>query len=160
MPKRKRDRSGINGPVLWRRLGTVLVITLPLLLFLPGIGFDTSHPASLARQSQAHKTWLYKVQPQDILGKIAQRELGSARRYDEIIELNPGIKPRELPVGSVLRMPPREAQAVGAPAAPAPVATTSGQSPRRLLLAFAALLALVVLVVAIASKLERTAHRA
>ena len=152
MTKPARDRR-----ILWRRIGTVLVIALPLFFFLPGIGFDTSHPASLARQSLAGESWYYKVQPSDVLGKIAQRELGTMHRQDEIVALNPGIKARALSVGSVLRMPPRVKAPTGAPA---PTAAVSGQSPKRLLLAFAALLALVVIVVAVASRLERHAHRA
>ena len=149
--------AGMDRSRLWRRIGTVLVIALPLFFFLPGLGFDASHPASLARQNLPADTWYYRVQDKDVLTKIAERELGTMHRYDEILALNPGIKPRALPVGSVLLMPPKDKQAAGAPA---PAAAATPQSPKRLLLAFAALLALVVVVVAVASKLERHAHRA
>jgi hypothetical protein len=149
-----RQESGRR--LLWRRIGTVLLIALPLFFFLPGIGFDSSHPASLARQSGAQQTWYYRVQEKDVLGTIAQRQLGTMRRQDEILALNPDVKPRALAVGSVLIMPPRQAAAPG-PATPPAVVT--GQSPKRLLLAFAALLALVVLVVTVASKLERHAQQ-
>ena len=47
----------------------------------------------------------YTVQSGDILGVIAQRELGSARRWPEIVALNPGLDPERLIVGARLRMP-------------------------------------------------------
>ena len=157
---RRRRKRREDAPVLWRRLGTLVVIALPVFLFLPGIGFETSHPASLARQGAGNATWFYRVRADDVLTTIAERQLGTLRRYKEIVALNPGIKPRALTVGSILRMPPKNGQtgAAGAPTLP-PVAAT-GQSPRRLLLAFAALLGLVVLVVAVASHLERRAAEA
>ena len=156
LAKRRRKKRA-DAPVLWRRLGTLVVIALPVFLFLPGIGFETSHPASLARQNVGNATWFYRVRADDVLTTIAERQLGTLRRYKEIVALNPGVKPRALTVGSILRMPPKNG---AAGAATLPPAAATGQSPRRLLLAFAALLGLVVLVVAVASHLERRAAEA
>src|SRR5690349_8676913 len=47
---------------------------------------------------------LYKVKPGDTLGTIAQRELGSTKRWKEIEALN-GVKPERLKVGMELKLP-------------------------------------------------------
>ena len=41
----------------------------------------------------------------DTLGKIASKKLGTAKRWPEITALNPGLKPNELRIGSVLKLP-------------------------------------------------------
>ncbi|MDP6409194.1 MAG: LysM peptidoglycan-binding domain-containing protein [Planctomycetota bacterium] len=45
------------------------------------------------------------VAPGEVLSVIAQRELGSARRWREIVDLNPGLNPDRLAVGTVLALP-------------------------------------------------------
>lgn len=74
---------------------------------------------------------VYVVAKGDVLSRIAERELGSSKRWREIVELNPGLKPAKLYVGKKLKMPARGAQ----PAAPRPVAeparTAVAQAPRR-----------------------------
>ncbi len=47
----------------------------------------------------------YEVQEGDSLGSIAQQHLGGASRYAEIIELNPGLKPRNLRPGQKIFLP-------------------------------------------------------
>jgi nucleoid-associated protein YgaU len=47
----------------------------------------------------------YTVRAGDVLSSIAQRELGSARRWKEIAALNPGVDPGRLIVGSRLALP-------------------------------------------------------
>jgi len=47
----------------------------------------------------------YTVQSGDVLGVIAQRELGSSKRWPEIVTLNPGLNPDRLQVGTRLQMP-------------------------------------------------------
>ena len=54
------------------------------------------------------------IQKGDVLSRIAQRELGSASRWKEIVALNPGLDPNRLMVGKKLRMPGGS----GAPAQP------------------------------------------
>lgn len=48
----------------------------------------------------------YIVARGDTLGHIAQRELGSARAWQRIAELNPSIDPDALRPGTALRLPP------------------------------------------------------
>ena len=54
------------------------------------------------RSSQGRR---YTVKPGDVLSTIAQRELGSARRWREIVAANPGLQPESLLIGSVLALP-------------------------------------------------------
>ena len=140
----------------WKRLGGLLLIALPAIFLLPGIGVESSHPAALARNKAPAGGWYYRVQQKDVLTTIAERELGTFKRYGEILKLNPGIKPRELSVGTVLRMPQRDAEAARKAAAQGQ--TAGGHSPVRLLLSTAALLALVFLVVLVSGRLERRAY--
>jgi hypothetical protein len=142
----------------WKRIGGLLLIALPALFLVPGIGVESSHPAALARSNSPTGGWYYRVQPKDVLTTIAERELGTFKRYGEILQLNPGIKPRELTVGSVLRMPLRDPEA--ARQAAAKNERAAGHSPLRLLLSSAALLALVFLVVFISGRVERNAYEA
>lgn len=127
-------------------LHLLLLFGVPALVFLPGIGVESSHPALLAR-APAEGTWSYVVRPGDVLTTVAQRQLGTFRRYEEILALNPGIEPRALQVGSVLRMPP----IVPLPAPPA----EAPPPPRRLLPAFLGMLALMALVLLATAYLER-----
>jgi hypothetical protein len=133
-----------------------LALALPALLFLPGIGFETTEPTALARRSSAPPGWFYRVRAGDSLSTIAERELGTFKRYKEILALNPGIQPRSLPVGNVLRMPPRVPGST-------PVAVAETEPPKspesnRLLLSIAGLLGLVLLIVLVAGRLERRAY--
>jgi hypothetical protein len=136
----------------------LLLVGIPAVFFVPGLGlFEPSRPATLARETAADGTWLYRVRPGEVLSKIAERELGTHRRYEEILRLNPGLKPRALRPGTVLRMPPRErsasetSHATGAPRAPAPPGVGG------LLLSVVALLGLLVLVVFAAHRMEQRA---
>lgn len=134
-----------------------LALALPALLFLPGIGFETADPTALARRSAGAPGWYYRVRAGDSLTTISERELGTFKRYKEILALNPGIQPRALPVGNVLRMPPR---VTGAAAPAVVVESEPAKSPdsRRLLLSIAGLLGLVLLIVLVAGRLERRAY--
>ncbi len=57
-----------------------------------------SMPDPLARR--------YSVRPGDTLSEIAQRELGSARRWKEIVARNPRLDPARLPIGTEIELPP------------------------------------------------------
>ncbi len=56
----------------------------------------------------------YTVRPGDTLSEIAARELGSTRRWSEIVELNPGLAPRRLLAGQELQIPAGEPSAAAA----------------------------------------------
>ena len=49
----------------------------------------------------------YRVQEGDDLWHISRKHLGSAMRYKEILRLNPGISPKRLRAGQILRLPLR-----------------------------------------------------
>ncbi|MCA8964519.1 MAG: LysM peptidoglycan-binding domain-containing protein, partial [Planctomycetes bacterium] len=61
--------------------------------------------APVAAAPTPAKTRVYTVRKGDSLAGIARRELGSATRADEILELNPDLDARRLRIGSKLRMP-------------------------------------------------------
>ncbi|MBI1382812.1 MAG: LysM peptidoglycan-binding domain-containing protein [Planctomycetaceae bacterium] len=77
----------------------------------------------------------YTVQRGDTLSEISQRILGTSKRIDDIVALNPGLNPNNVPAGRVLRMPapqstaaPTAAVARNAPAA-SPSSGTATQTP-------------------------------
>lgn len=47
----------------------------------------------------------YTVAKGDVLSRIAEGQLGSSKRWHEIVALNPGLNPSRLMVGKVLNMP-------------------------------------------------------
>lgn len=58
------------------------------------------------RQRSRQGVPVYVVQKNEVLGKIVQRELGSVKRQQEVIDLNPGLNPDRITEGLKLRMPP------------------------------------------------------
>jgi nucleoid-associated protein YgaU len=67
---------------------------------------------------------VYLVKAGDTLSEIAQATLGSARRWREIVELNPGVGPTSLRVGGSLRLPEVVAPISASTPTPARVAHT------------------------------------
>ncbi len=47
----------------------------------------------------------YQVQEGDDLSTIARKHLGSAQRYREILQMNPGLDARRLRIGQTIRLP-------------------------------------------------------
>jgi LysM repeat protein len=81
-------------------------------------GNTAARPAGSARS--------YTVRSGDTLSQIAQRELGTTSRWRELVELNPGLDPAKLLVGTTIRLPggaqqpqTRVARADSSPKAPA-----------------------------------------
>jgi nucleoid-associated protein YgaU len=68
----------------------------------------------------------YVVQPGETLGEIAQRELGTFRRWTEIQRLNGNLAPSALRTGMKLRLPASGTDTVPASAKPAPTPPASG----------------------------------
>src|SRR5262249_38077186 len=51
------------------------------------------------------RTHSYLVRSGDTLSEIAERELGSAKRWQEIVAANPGLDPNRLPAGESIQLP-------------------------------------------------------
>jgi LysM repeat protein len=68
----------------------------------PGLA-TAAAPGKLLRQQSESRT--VSVKPGDVLSVICERELGTVRRLDEVIALNPGLDPDRLFVGQKLRLP-------------------------------------------------------
>ena len=69
----------------------------------------------------------YTVAPGDTLSEIAQRELGTYKRWREIVDANPGLDPAKISVGQVLRLPGATAQIQQ----PAPEPRVAAPEPQR-----------------------------
>lgn len=64
-----------------------------------------SQPAPASGASAGRGDGAYVVRAGEVLGAIAQRELGRASRYTEIVALNPGLDPDRITEGQRLSMP-------------------------------------------------------
>lgn len=64
----------------------------------------------------------YVVKSGDTLGEIAQYQLGTSRRWKEIVAVNPGLDPNKLRLGQTLVLPPAD------PGAPAPTVAREATS--------------------------------
>jgi nucleoid-associated protein YgaU len=77
-------------------------------------------------------THAYTVRSGDTLSEIAQHELGSAKRWPEIVAANPGLDPAKLRAGKPIQIPgagtASAARADSAPAKPASSATDEGRT--------------------------------
>jgi nucleoid-associated protein YgaU len=62
-------------------------------------------PEPVLGRAEPARTSAYQVRAGDTLSEIAQRELGSARRWPEIVAANPGLDPAKLHVGRSIRIP-------------------------------------------------------
>jgi nucleoid-associated protein YgaU len=62
-------------------------------------------PAVQPRETLPSSGRTYAVQPGDTLSEIAQHQLGTSRRWQEIVAVNPGLDPNKLRVGQELKLP-------------------------------------------------------
>ncbi len=78
--------------------------------------------APVADEVAQSPTRAYVVRASDTLSEIAERELGTQRRWTEILALNPGISPTQLRAGQKIALPAKAnaAKAGAAPAASGP----------------------------------------
>lgn len=80
-----------------------------------GVSNDTHKPQSLAKApeaaegvpgaQEAPKAETYTIRAGDTLSAIAVRRYGSARQWRKITRANPGLDPRRLRVGQVIKLP-------------------------------------------------------
>lgn len=71
---------------------------------------------------------VYVVRDKDTLSEIALRELGSSKRWPEIIDQNPGLNPAKLLVGARLKLPTDDGHA---PRITRPADSTAAAAPTR-----------------------------
>jgi LysM repeat protein len=96
---RHRDILKANPGLNPKRLRPGMEIVIPSI----NHGLPLSKTVYITRPVASSRE--YVIQPGDVLGSIAQRELGSIKHVSKIKELNPGLKPSKLKVGQVLRLP-------------------------------------------------------
>jgi peptidoglycan DL-endopeptidase LytF len=72
-------------------------------------------PDQVVGQLEAGATHTYLVRSGDTLSEIAQRELGSSRRWQEIAAANPGLDPARLGVGKKIQIPGARASGASTP---------------------------------------------
>ena len=68
-------------------------------------GNDLAQPTPMADDGLAQQERSHTVASGETLGEIAEKLLGSYRRYPEIIALNPGLRPEALRAGTVIKIP-------------------------------------------------------
>ncbi|HVS11475.1 MAG TPA: LysM domain-containing protein [Planctomycetota bacterium] len=85
---------------------------------------SASPPPSAAQPAAGSRT--YVVKPGETLGEIAQRELGTFRRWTEIQRLNGNLAPSALRAGMKLRLPAAGTDTVPGNAKPAATPPASG----------------------------------
>lgn len=66
-----------------------------------------------ARSGPSSDSCTHTVAAGDTLGQISSDRLGTAKRWREIAELNPGLKPNALRIGSTLKLPCAVADGAG-----------------------------------------------
>ena len=91
----KRANPGLNMKRL--RAGNRLVIPDP----------QNYRPKSKRKPGSRRGTRKYVIQEGDLLESIAREHLGRRNRWGEIIDLNPGLNPRNLKLGDTIRLPAR-----------------------------------------------------
>ncbi len=105
----------------------------------PPAGGASPSAGSTSRPLVRPEPRVYVVRDKDTLSEIALRELGTSKRWPEIIDQNPGLNPAKLLVGARLKLPqdgepahvaarPQEATS---PATSAPTATTATTRGRK-----------------------------
>lgn len=62
-------------------------------------------PATATATAKVAESCTHAVVAGDTLGEISSSRLGTAKRWREIVTLNPGLKPGSLQIGSVLKIP-------------------------------------------------------
>ncbi len=85
-----------------------------------------------ANEFSGSKPLVHRISDGDTLSKIAQRYLGGGDRYLEIFELNRDVlaSPNLLPIGAVLKIPPRDASSSGVTSRDWPADRSPADPPR------------------------------
>jgi len=91
------------------------------------IGLHADPPRSAPAATTA-ATHAYTVRAGDTLSEIAQHELGSSRRWQDLVAANPGLDPAKLHVGKTIKVP-GAASAASAATNPSASPSTSASKP-------------------------------
>ena len=95
-------------------------------LIIPDAPATPNVPASANPASTGSGVGQYTVKPGDDLQKIAEKELGSKNAWRRIADANPGLDPRKLRAGQVIKIPGKSGTSDDTRPAPAPLGGTSG----------------------------------
>jgi nucleoid-associated protein YgaU len=74
-------------------------------IMIPSVKTDLPKQESVYLKTHAQNKRPYKVQEKDLLGSIAERELGSVKHLPKILALNPGLDPKLLRPGQTIYLP-------------------------------------------------------
>ncbi|MDA1265767.1 MAG: LysM peptidoglycan-binding domain-containing protein [Planctomycetota bacterium] len=101
--------NGIDGPNYLIRVGQSLRLpggAMPPQEAAPARPINPTPRAQVAsNRSVGGRGRTYKIKSGDVLGVISQRELGTSKRWNEIVALNPGLDPKKLLVGTTILLP-------------------------------------------------------
>ncbi|MFT5049938.1 MAG: nucleoid-associated protein YgaU [Chlamydiales bacterium] len=109
--QRWREIQNANAGLDPRRLMVGAKISLPGRAGSAAVVSTVTPRTERARPAAAssNTSGKYTVRKGDVLSRVAQVQLGSASRWREIVELNPGLDPNRMHVGTKLVMPGRSA---------------------------------------------------
>lgn len=97
-----QDERIVEGQTL-RLPGDAVASATPTPSVQPGVLPTARVARRPAPASAGSRT--YTIRKGDVLGLIAQRELGSSKRWKEILSLNPGLDEKKLHVGKTILLP-------------------------------------------------------
>ncbi len=105
-----RKIAAANPSVDPNRLSVGTKLVLPTSAQIAAATKPVTKPASTPRSTPKATVATatkgsYTVQSGDVLSIIAQRELGSSKRWREIVDMNPGLDPNRLVVGAKIALP-------------------------------------------------------
>jgi|GEM_PF-5747449 len=75
------------------------------IILIPGTKTDLPKQETVYLSTHSQNRRAYKVRENDLLSKIAEKELGSIKFVSKILELNPGLKPDLLRPGQTIYLP-------------------------------------------------------
>ena len=70
-------------------------------------GTETAGDVVIADPTPPAGADTYTIKKKDTLWSISTRYLGSGKRYKEIVAINPGLDPKKLAIGQVIKLPPK-----------------------------------------------------
>ncbi len=118
--KRWPEIAELNGGLDPAKVRKGMVLKLPerdsaqaaraIAAAMPVVNRAEQQPAPQPVAAQGER--IYRVQKGDVLSVISQRELGTSKRWKEIVALNPEVDPERLIVGQKLILPGRAGQPV------------------------------------------------